>query len=123
MDSPSARSSVIAALLLVLAGAASATEAPKDKTPPPIANEPEQQELQELDEALVHGEKPVKDDQLVINWLASLAGEFTFEGNGQRKYRRSPEKKLRGAHLKLSAPRSNNPGHAMPETGSRSGTR
>ncbi len=81
MDSPSVWSGM-AALLLAWGGGAFAAQPAADKSAPQPAREPEQQELlEELDQVVVNGERPLKDDQQVINWLASLAGEFTMEGD------------------------------------------
>jgi hypothetical protein len=63
-------------------GVVIAGEVPQPPAPQTTATEPEQQALlDELDEVLVSGERPVKSAQQVINWLASLAGKFTLEGN------------------------------------------
>ena len=38
------------------------------------------QTAEELDEILVEGRKPERNPQKVIDWMARLVGEFTFEG-------------------------------------------
>lgn len=45
------------------------------------ADQEQQALLEELNEVLVSGEKPVKSTQQIINWLAELGGKFSFEGN------------------------------------------
>lgn len=44
------------------------------------AAEPEEKPDKQLGEILIEGLKPEKDPQKVIDWMARLVGEFTFEG-------------------------------------------
>lgn len=47
---------------------------------------------EELDEALIEGRnKPVRDAQKVIDWLARLVGQFTFEGQVDLQGKSNPE--------------------------------
>jgi hypothetical protein len=46
---------------------------------------------QELGEVLVEGRKPEKDPQKIIDWMARLVGEFTFEGEVDLQAKGRPE--------------------------------
>ncbi len=45
------------------------------------ADKPGQPRDEQLDEVLIEGMKPTRDAQEVINWLARLVGDFTYEGH------------------------------------------
>jgi hypothetical protein len=46
---------------------------------------------QELSQILIEGEKPEKNAQKVIDWMARLVGEFTFEGEVDLKAKGQPQ--------------------------------
>lgn len=84
-------------LAQVLPLAAIAATPPPDIAPPVAAN-PQQQELDaQLDEILVEGRKPERNPQKVIDWMARLVGEFTWEGHVDVHARGRPED-IRAVH-------------------------
>jgi hypothetical protein len=69
--------SILVVLPICLLGAA-----PPSSTTKSADFEPDQTALlEELEEVIVSGQQPAKTARQLINWLASIAGKFTFEGH------------------------------------------
>lgn len=67
------------ALMLPLAASAAADQ------------ELEQEQDKQLDEILIEGRKPERNPQKVIDWMARLVGEYTFEGEVDLKAKGRPQ--------------------------------
>lgn len=73
---------VLAATMFAIALANTATAAELSSGP---------EAYEELDEVLVRGQKAERSGQKVIEWMARLAGQFTFEGHVDPQGRGRPE--------------------------------
>lgn len=82
---------------LILPLAASAAAPPPDGASPVAATAQEQEPDTELDEILVEGKMPERNPQKVLDWMARLVGEFTWEGHVDVHARGKPQD-IRAVH-------------------------